>query len=289
MYEVRFKIARRKEESFCEELFSRGADSVSVTGTDAPGDCFIQAIVRETEMLGGLIDMAVSVAAIEEESWKYRWLQDFNGFEVNGDIYIHPVTASRPPDRNYPYLIRIDPRDAFGDGRHPTTAMCLRLLHRIAGTRTAEERSRTSLLDIGTGTGVIPILSRMMGIGPIEAIDIEEASITMAGRNFELNRVDIVPRLCDIAVYSPGRRFDIITANLLSSILQEHISRIKELLSPAGVIIASGVSGMWEQEMRNCFLGAGLKTVEAYALEDWRAFLLQKIRNVKYHSIPDIL
>ncbi len=277
MYEVRFRIARSEEELFSEELFDRGADSVSVVEADTPGDCLIYAIVRETEILGGLLEKAVSVAAIEEEAWKYRWLQDFNGFEVNGDIYIHPVTTSHAPGRDYPYLIRIDPRDAFGDGRHPTTTMCLRLLYRFARSRTAEERSRTSLLDIGTGTGIIAILARMMGIGPVEAIDIEEDSIAMAIRNFALNRVGITPRQCDLAVYNPGRRFDIITANLLSGILKEHIAQIKELLAPGGTLIASGISGIWEQEMRDCFISAGLQIAEAHALEEWRAYVIHNL------------
>ncbi len=277
MYEVRFRIARSEEELFSDELFARGADSVSVVEADTPGDCFIYAIVRETEKLGGLLGKASSVTAIEDEAWKYRWLQDFNGFEVSGDIYIHPVTTSHAPGRDYPYLIRIDPRDAFGDGRHPTTTMCLRLLHRIAGSRTSEERFRTSLLDIGTGTGIIPILARMMGIGQIEAIDIEEASIAMAIRNFALNQVDITPLRSDIAVYVPDRRFDIITANLLSGILQEHIVRIKDMLAPGGTVIASGISGIWEQEMSDCFINAGLRIAEIHMLEEWRAFLLQKL------------
>jgi len=278
-YQATFRIPAKDEDSFSDNLLESGAESISIAPANPGTEVYVHAIMTDICSPGDNLAGAISVTRLEEDDWRHKWLQHYEGFEVNEEIYIHPVTSPAPVEKEYRYLLHLDPRDAFGDGRHPTTILCLTMLHEITASLPPETLREKSMLDIGTGTGILAVCASRMGTGEIHAIDCDATSVAMTGKNAELNGAhNITSSVSDIREFDPGRKFDIITANLLTGILQEHFDRILLLLKPSGALIISGISTRWGNEMDALFSKKNIYVRKKDTREGWLAYLLQPER-----------
>ena len=190
---------------------------------------------------------------LQEEIAASQWYIDYKGFPVNDDIFILPVALPWQPGSQYSYILYLDALKAFGDGKHPTTALCLNALHGLLKEERFLLNDRVSMLDIGTGTGILSVLASKMGCVEISALDIFPESVENARANAEINGCyNISFQTTDIALFNPGRSKDVIdgnsatynliTANLLPPVILENMDRISRLLMEGGVMILSGVS-----------------------------------------------
>lgn len=144
-------------------------------------------------------------------------------------------------------LIVIPPEMAFGTGDHATTSTCLRLLVDIGRKR---KGSQWTVADLGTGTGLLAIAARKLGSGPAYACDFDPFAVTVAIRNAERNHVDgIDVKEQDILKWKPGKKgYDVVLANIFSTVLIEAWPVIVKSLAPGGDLIVSGIlaSQAWD-------------------------------------------
>jgi ribosomal protein L11 methyltransferase len=148
------------------------------------------------------------------------------------------LLVSQIPIRKPARTIVIPAEAAFGTGEHATTAMCLRMLERITRKRDAA----WSMLDAGTGSGILAIAGSCFGANPIVAIDNDPSACAIASRNAEANCVhNIEFRTGDVLREKFHRRFDIITANLYSEILIAALPVWERSLEKSGYLIFSGI------------------------------------------------
>jgi ribosomal protein L11 methyltransferase len=143
-------------------------------------------------------------------------------------------------------VISIPAEMAFGTGDHATTASCLRMLADIArergwsGARAGVER----VADLGTGSGVLAITARVLGSGPVDACDFDPFAVEVARRNVArhgLDGIEVAER--DVLGWKPRRRYQVVVANLFSSVLIEALPVIGSLLAPDGALVCSGILG----------------------------------------------
>jgi len=162
------------------------------------------------------------------------------------------LTAERSPDgiarleRDYPgrEVLSIPSEMAFGTGGHATTATCLRFLADIARERkwTPGAWSDDAVADVGTGTGVLAVAARRLGAGPVRAFDFDPFAVEVARRNATRNRADeIEVEECDVLRWKPPRRFDVVMANLFSTVLVEAMPVLARALASDGDLIISGI------------------------------------------------
>jgi len=271
-----FGVKEEEAERFSDGLFERGADSVSID-TAERGTTTVRAIFQDISMAGEFLDRAFSVEELEEDIWKNAWLADCHGGELCPDVFVYPVTSSARPEKSYRHVIYIDPRDAFGDGRHPTTVMCARMLcDRLASPECAQS-APVSLLDAGTGTGVLAVLASKLGIPHVDALDIDADAVRMARSNAERNGCKGVSFYhTDIAGFRGKTRYDVVVANLLTEVLQRTMGVLANLVSERGVIIASGIGDRWEREMRQCFRDHNLAVDAMETMDGWCAFMVSR-------------
>jgi ribosomal protein L11 methyltransferase len=277
MYRLTLILGPDEEPAMSERLFALGASSVSTDYTAGDGRVTVHAVF-DTELPEDDVLSAATylVEPIEEELWKNRWIDFLQGMEINEEVYVQPVTAPPSYSREYRYLIHIDPRDAFGDGQHPTTIMCLDALWGILSAMEPERRASIRLLDAGTGTGILAILAALMGVCSIDAIDYDREAVTRAQHNFEINGcVSIASAHCDVASCPNGERYDIITANLISSVIMDNCTHLARLLAPDGELIVSGVTDRWYDEVDAFLRAQGLLCVQRLRRAEWNAFLLR--------------
>jgi len=117
--------------------------------------------------------------------WEDEWKQFHRPVEV-GSLWIGPPWEEARPGL---LPVVIDPGRAFGTGAHPTTRLCLELLH---------ELERGSLVDLGCGSGVLAIAAVLLGYVPVIAIDVDEAAVEATDRNARANGVAVDARLLDL-------------------------------------------------------------------------------------------
>lgn len=144
-------------------------------------------------------------------------------------------------------MISIPPEMAFGTGDHATTSTCLRLLVDVSRGRAA---GTWTVADLGTGTGLLAIAARMLGSGAVFACDFDPFAVAVAARNTERNAADgIEVAEQDVLKWNPpAEGYDVVLANLFSSVLIQAWPVIARSLAPGGDLIVSGIlaSQAWE-------------------------------------------
>jgi len=154
-----------------------------------------------------------------------------------------------------PSIIVIEPSMGFGTGHHATTRLCLAALQRL------DLRGR-SVIDVGTGSGVLAIAARRLGASGVLAIDEDPDAIAAAEGNVRLNRESrIALEIADFRSAKIGQ-FDLVVANLTGALLIASADRLRSLATPSGRLILSGFMDHEEREVLRAFGGCAL---------EWRA------------------
>jgi ribosomal protein L11 methyltransferase len=181
---------------------------------------------------------SITVRRIVDPGWSTLWMKRFGPFRVGPSFLIVPPWR-RETERGRIAIV-IQPANAFGTGHHPTTAGALRALETLM--RTARPRR---VLDAGTGSGVLAIAvalnrARDRQVRDIMAIDIDPVALENALSNARLNGVDRSIRFSSVPLTSIRRRFELITANILSHTLVELAPHLQRILAPGGRLILGG-------------------------------------------------
>lgn len=274
-------IEESAEAELSELLFAFGADSVS---SEPIGDSYkITAIFSEPSTLAEaeqfLSENGFSLEELSEEEWRYSWLEWYEGGELTPSIYLKPFTegSNSPEHSEYNYTLLLDPRDAFGDGRHPTTRQCARFLEQLLKGQSAEDLASLTLLDAGTGTGILAIIASLMGVEQIDAVDIEQESVERTAQNCRLNGVEGMKIACsDIAGFKGKKSYDIICANLLTEIILKNITHLTALLKVGGKLIISGISAEWGAQVESAAQAAGLLQLDKTIEDNWCCYLFTR-------------
>jgi len=166
----------------------------------------------------------------------------------------------------------LEPQMAFGTGTHESTQLCLEVLERLP-------LNGRTVLDIGTGSGILAIASAKLGAASVLACDIDPVAIQVARGNCRRNRVDHRIHLFTGEVEAfAGTGFDIILANLEGNLIRRKLSDFGQLLNPHGCLI---LSGLLERDAADICRSANdrdrpLTLSQEVAKGEWRCLVLSK-------------
>jgi ribosomal protein L11 methyltransferase len=215
----------------------------------------------EIEHVLGVRDIAVSPAVSRDEG--SVWILAPRPVYA-GRLRIAPVDAPAAPG-----TIRLLDTPAFGTGLHPTTALCLEILdHLVAQDRPA------SMLDVGTGSGVLALAALALGVPRVTAVDIDAYAVRVAGDHARLNHVD--DRL-ELRVGGPDAvpgTWPLVVANILAAPLIEMAPTLVRQVSSGGRLVLSGIATSLEDEVRRAYIRAGMRHVRTASRAGWNALVL---------------
>jgi ribosomal protein L11 methyltransferase len=193
-----------------------------------------------------------AITEVPDEDWGEGWKKDFRPLDV-GRIRVRPSWIDEPTPAGKVEVV-LDPGMAFGTGSHATTSLCLAALSDVLGARPG-----ASVLDIGTGSGLLAIAARKLGAGRVAANDNDPVAVEVARENAALNRAPLELTL-DPVERIPGT-FDVVVANILANVLAELAPLIAPKVAPGGALFLSGILGPQEDEVRRAYVAQGLVPV----------------------------
>jgi ribosomal protein L11 methyltransferase len=195
---------------------------------------------RLNDYLGHLTGEAMpSVPPIRERTiknveWTKEYRDSIEPVLVADDLVVRPPWAPVPEGTRYDIVI--EPKMAFGTGRHETTRTCLRIVRE-------KLKPGSRFLDLGCGSGILSVLADKMGAGFIKAVDHDLVAIESAHENFRINQVATPCQIMFGSVDScrDDRPYDFIAANIIKSTIVVMIEKLAYLLSGGGIMILSGL------------------------------------------------
>ena len=192
-----------------------------------------------------------------------------------GRFYLYGSHVTAPPPAGA-IAIRIEAGQAFGTGRHETTAGCL-----IALTELAKRRRYRRPLDLGCGSGVLAIAMAKLWPVPVLAVDNDRDAVRMTRANARDNAVAALVRSLRSEGY--GRAaiarsgpFDLVTANILAEPLSAMAGGLAGHLAPGGTAVLAGLLDRQAGAVLARHRGHGLALVRRYRLGDWTTLVLER-------------
>lgn len=235
----------------------------------------VKAIKQEiTDLSAFNIDIGhnqVTTSEVNEEDWATAWKKYYNPVKISETFTIVPTWEDYKRVTSDELIIELDPGMAFGTGTHPTTVMCIQSLERTV-------KNGDSVVDVGTGSGVLSIAAAMLGAEQVTALDLDEVAVESAKQNVALNHVsDIVKVKNGDLLQGIEGQADVIVANILAEVIIRFTDDAAKVVKPNGYFITSGIIQQKKQEVKDAIISAGFDIQETLVMEDWVAFIAKRV------------
>ena len=217
-------------------------------------------------------DLTITVDETEDIDWINNWKKFFHQFTID-DLLVIPSWEEVSPEDADKKILHIDPGTAFGTGMHETTQLCIRQIKEHLN-------DGMSILDIGTGSGILGIIGLMYGAGSVAATDLDPCAVPAVEDNLKNNHIDSTlfelrignmiddPDTRDWAGYD---KYDIVTANILADVLVPLMPAAAAAVKPGGVVITSGIIDGKEDIVKAAMEKAGLTVIDVSSQGEWRS------------------
>lgn len=212
-------------------------------------------------------DQVLQTALVDEEDWATAWKQYYHPVKISERFTILPTWEDYTPVSTDELIIELDPGMAFGTGTHPTTVMCLQALENVV-------KSGDTVVDVGTGSGVLSIGAALLGASKVLALDLDEVAVKSAQENIVLNKVDHVVEVTHGNLLdSVSDTSDVVVGNLLAEIITSFTDDAFKIVKPGGKYITSGIIGFKKDEVKQALEKSGFVIEEVLMMEDWVAII----------------
>lgn len=214
--------------------------------------------------------LTITSETTEDVDYLNNWKQYFKQFHID-DILFIPSWEDIQPDEDAGMVIHIDPGTAFGTGKHETTQLCIKALRDYV-------TEGCSMLDIGTGSGILAIMAYKFGAMKAVGTDLDVCAIDAVKDNFEANGLAdagfelVIGNIIDnkeIQDEVGYGKYDIVAANILAEVLIPLTPQVKEHIKPGGIYITSGIIDDKEEIVAKTIRDAGFEILRIDHLGEW--------------------
>ena len=203
----------------------------------------------------------ISTTEIQHRNWNEEWERSIQPIHVSDNFIITP--SWHPVNDSAKKVIIIDPKMTFGTGYHETTRLMIRMMEQYI-------RPDTTVLDVGTGTGILAIGALMLGARHAVGVDIDEWSLDNGIENAQRNGVD---SKIDIRIGSmdvvPEQSFDIVLANIIRNTILDLLDAMLAKVAPKGTILFSGLLTSDREIITQALNERGFTVVTVLQENDW--------------------
>jgi ribosomal protein L11 methyltransferase len=215
--------------------------------------------INVDEILSG-ISLSYSKKIIEQKNWNEEWEKNFEPVVVNDFCGIR--ASFHQPVKNVEHEIIITPKMSFGTGHHATTYLMIEAMKNI-------DLKNKTVLDFGTGTGILAILAEKLGAKKILAVDNDPLCIENSTENILSNSCTKIIVEERETIPLTENSFDIILANINRNIILGQLPFFKQQLTPKGVLLISGLLAEDFEEIEKRSLNYSLHIVSRSLKNNW--------------------
>lgn len=276
-YQLTIDLPEEQREVVESLMYDLGATGLEVRDREAPpmpgvrgpnaGEAIIVAYFQDESdaqsaqaaLKDDYAEARVELAPVPMQDWSNNWKQLIKSIEV-GDIWVGPPWDADKAPKGKMRLI-IEPKMAFGTGDHPTTMLCLKAIDAFI-----PKHKGASVLDVGTGTGVLAIAAKKLGAARTVGIDNDAMSVELARENLEVNQTPDIEISGKTLEDIPGV-FDLVLANILANTLIE----LAPLIAPkvGKRLVLAGVLVHQKDEVTAAFVNQGLRATGTETINEW--------------------
>lgn len=212
----------------------------------------------------------LTIHEVAEEDWATSWKKYYHALKITRFLTIVPAWEDYTPRHLDERVIRLDLGLAFGTGAHPTTHLSLQALENSV-------RGNETILDVGTGSGVLSIAAKALGAGKVYAYDLDEVAVQSAYDNIQLNdyakdvHISANDLLKGIEIEA-----DIVVANILAEVIVPLIPDAWRVLKPGGLFLTSGIIKDKKESILTHLTEQGFEIVQILQRGDWVAVTAQR-------------
>ena len=176
----------------------------------------------------------LATAELQDEDWSDTWKQYFHTEKPGERVVIKPTWEEYEP-KDDEVVIELDPGAAFGTGTHATTSMCIRQLEKLV-------KPGMTVFDVGTGSGILSIISAKLGATNIQAVDYDDSVLKIVEENLEQNNVqDIISVAQSDLMQNVHGKAELVIANIIADIIIRLFDQLDEHLEQGGTLLTSGI------------------------------------------------
>ena len=176
----------------------------------------------------------LTTAELQDEDWSDTWKQYFHTEKPGERVVIKPTWEEYAPQGDE-VVIELDPGAAFGTGTHATTSMCIRQLEKLV-------KPGMTVFDVGTGSGILSIISAKLGAKNIQAVDYDDSVLKIVEENLEQNNVqDIISVAQSDLMQNVHGKAELVIANIIADIIIRLFDQLGEHLEQGGTLLTSGI------------------------------------------------
>lgn len=253
---------------------------LEVNGESVTAEEILRQVEKELEDLRAFMDIGegtVSVDETEDIDWINNWKEYFHQLYIDDILVIPSWEEVKEEDRDK-MILHIDPGTAFGTGMHETTQLCIRQLRK----HITED---TKLLDVGTGSGILSILSLMFGAKEAAGTDLDPCAVEAVAENKKANHIPddqfrvLTGNLItekEVQDQIGYECYDIVVANILADVLVALTPVVVDCLKPGGIYITSGIIDEKESVVAEAVRKAGMEVIETTYQGEWVSITARK-------------
>lgn len=221
--------------------------------------------------------LEISGTNMKEEDWSENWKQYFKPLEVGDKILILPEweKIDKPTDRT---VFTVNPGMSFGTGAHHTTQLCIKAMEKHL-------KNGMTVLDLGCGSGILSIISLLLGAEHATAVDIDENAVKIAIENAEKNNIDLSKYrtmagnvTCDKELFLQisDRKYDIVLANIVADVIIGIRDIVPQFLKDDGIYITSGIIEERLIDVKNAYKESEFAPVSEEHQGGWVSLVYKK-------------
>lgn len=213
---------------------------------------------------------------LKEQDWANAWKTHYKPFRIGNRIWIQPswleleetaVSDLTPDD----IVLTLDPGMAFGTGLHPTTQMCLQFVEKFV-------QAGDSVLDVGTGSGILAIAAAKLGATSIFAFDTDDLAVRTTAENAAINDVSAhIQTEKGTLAKQPKQKWDVVLVNILAPVIIQLFENdgLMDYVSEDGVLVLSGIIEEQLGGVETAVSQANAKIIETRTVRDWVCLAVQ--------------
>ncbi|NNK56215.1 MAG: 50S ribosomal protein L11 methyltransferase [Desulfofustis sp.] len=212
----------------------------------------------------------ITVEFLEDRDWSESWKVHFKPFAIVPGLVIAPSWEKYEPAPDEKVIV-MDPGMAFGTGHHETTRLCLEVL-----SQTEAVVKGGTMLDVGTGTGILAMASVLFGARHAVGIDNDTEAVKAARDNCRLNSLSEKIEISDRPLEDIESTFDLVVANIVHDVLLELSKDLGRVASGGSLLLSGLMDGNQSENIIHCFVDKGFQLIEKHTDDHWCALLFDK-------------